>query len=83
MAKAIEQQDIDRFEEIQQDIMVLLDEALDIVKASGDRSVIERAKSYWYAHIEGNVITERYGGSMHNMNDTREDLVNLLEEEEY
>lgn len=82
MAQIVEQDDINRFEEIQQEIMILLDEAFDIVRATGSHQMIEQAKSYWYAHVEGNVMSERYRGSMHNMNDTAEQLRDSLEEEE-
>ncbi len=63
---------IQRFESIMEEIAGLNDEALEIVREVFNKNSREyqAAKSYWYAHIEGNSIGEKYNGSMETMQDT-------------
>ncbi len=75
--------DIEEFESIQGQIKDLAQQALDIVKRSGDRMAYERARSYWYPHIIGNLgeeFGEGYSGSMTNMDDTLKELRMVTDE---
>lgn len=65
---------IDRLEEIRDEMLNLLEEAIDIVKSNANRSTYDRAKSYWYAHIEGNLSGGKYNGSMTNIDETIEEM---------
>jgi hypothetical protein len=69
-----------RLQEIRQEIETLADEALAIVKKSGKRIEVERARSYWHAHIICALTNESQylGGSMC----TLEDAISALEEDE-
>ena len=61
-----------RFEEIIVEIKELLEEAIDLVP---EGSALERAKSYWHAHISVALDYDHdyMGGSMCNMQDTLEE----------
>lgn len=72
--EGLESIDVDRFEEIMDEIKELAREALMIAK---DGKEGERAKAYWYAHIVGAVDKENsgyMGGSMIDMAATLEAL---------
>lgn len=68
-----------RFEEIIGEIKELLEEAIDLVP---DGSALERAKSYWHAHISVALDHDHdyMGGSMWCMQDTLEELDDYEEE---
>lgn len=66
-----------RFEEIMGEMQNLLHEAMEIVQHSGREDTYSRARSYWYAHIEGAIDKESsqfMGGSMYDMASTLEEL---------
>ncbi len=69
-------EDRERFEEIIYDIGDLVEEAISLLS---DSRMIDRAKSYWYAHIKTalNDDHEFVGRSMCNMQDTLEELIDL------
>jgi len=45
-------EDVERLEDIRAEMMDLLDEAKNIIRQSGNKSVYERAKAYWIGHID-------------------------------
>ena len=76
--------DIDRLYGIQDEISDLVKEARDIVRnADGYGRIYERAKSYWIPHIITALSNDHdyLGGSMCTLEDTIEELKELLEEE--
>ena len=59
-----------RFNEIRGEIAALIDEALHLLPEGFER---QRAKSYWYGHIQGALggqFNHCMGGSMVNMEDS-------------
>lgn len=77
-------QSIRRFAQVMDEMKQLNREALDIVRDVGTSQDVLRARSYWYAHIEGAVDkqnSEFLGGSMMDMNETFEDLQESKEDE--
>jgi endonuclease/exonuclease/phosphatase family metal-dependent hydrolase len=59
--------DLDRLEEIKDEMWRLNDEAMDILRGSTEE---DRARSYWYAHIQGALDKENsqyMGGSMYDL----------------
>jgi len=67
--------DINRLEEIQNEMLKLIDEAEDILQNEGDIT-FERARSYWIAHIKTALTSEHdyVGGSMFTMESTIKEL---------
>lgn len=45
------QEDVERLREIKNEIQERVDEALEIVRRSGNKLEYDRAKSYWHPHI--------------------------------
>jgi hypothetical protein len=68
--------DVERLEEIKDEIKELVEEAIGIVRSSGTRTTYETARTYWYAHILGALDKDHefLGGSMTTMEDTIEDV---------
>ncbi|MBX3045090.1 MAG: hypothetical protein KIT33_15950 [Candidatus Kapabacteria bacterium] len=60
---------VERLTEIKEQILELLEEAKDILPKGMTK---ERAKSYWYVHIQTAILNEHeyLGGSMVTMDDT-------------
>jgi len=76
------QEDVNRFEEIMNEIMRLCDEAMTIVRQSGNSTAYEQAKAYWKGHIHqavGNEDNEYVGKATFSMNDTLEKLQSDVE----
>jgi len=76
--------DIDRLYEISDEINDLVKEARDIVR-NAHEGIYARAKAYWIPEIRMALSGEHgyLGGSMCSLEDTIEELKDLLEEEEY
>ena len=72
----------ERILEISEEIRDLLQEAMDLVRSEGTDFDRERARSYWYGHIQIALGGEHgyMGRSMCSMADTAEEL--MVEEEE-
>lgn len=75
--------DHDRLKEIREEMMNLLDEATTLIRQTGDRFVLERAKAYWIGSIdqglgEGNYVDTYY----HTMKKTIDELDPGDEEDE-
>lgn len=81
--KAITEYDIDRLEEIKEELLTLMDEAKHLVR-SGENLTYERARSYWIPHVIMALTKEHeyLGGSMVTMEDTIEELKEQLGPEE-
>jgi membrane-associated HD superfamily phosphohydrolase len=62
---------VERFEEIMDEIQSLVEEAFTIVRQSGNRTLVARAESYWYPTIARSV---RGNATMFDMNSTLESL---------
>jgi hypothetical protein len=63
---------VERLQEIQEEMLALLDEAKDILRRSDNKFLYEQARSYWLAHIK-TALTNNHdylGGSMVTMEDT-------------
>lgn len=69
-------EDVDRLEEIREEIMELMDEAKKIVAGSKNRGAVGRADAYWIPHIEIALGGEHgyMDRSMCSMQDTIEEL---------
>lgn len=67
----------ERILEITEEIRELLQEAMDLVRSEGTDFDRERARSYWYGHIQIALGGDHgyVGGSMCSMTDTAEDLM--------
>jgi len=78
----VKEEDIDRLSEIRDEMLDLVEEAKGIMSSIED-IVGDRAKSYWIPQlIMGLTTNHNYlGGSMCTMEDTIEELKELLEEE--
>jgi len=73
---AIEQDDVERFEEIMEEIEDLVDEAYQIARMAESMMIAKRAEAYWKAQILGTV---RGRGSMTPMSDTLDELKEEVE----
>jgi hypothetical protein len=71
----MKREDIDRLEEIRDEIKELLDEATGILRRGGGITY-ERARSYWLAHIRTALDKDHdyLGGSMVTMQNTIDEL---------
>lgn len=78
----IDHDDIDRLCAIQEEMLELLNEAGDIIRQSDENIHWDRAKAYWYAHVQIALSNNHdyLGGSMHNMQDTISYLEASLDE---
>lgn len=65
------QMDINRFEELMEEVKDRVEEAFALLPDDNDSSIRARAKAYWYEQIMG-IVDGR--GSMHTMDDTRKEL---------
>ena len=74
--------DINRFQEIQDEIDSLTDEALSIIKLNCSKKEYESAKAYWHPQIKKVIRddTEWLGGSMHSMEKSLEALNKAYDE---
>ncbi len=74
----------ERILEISEEIRELLQEAMDLVRSEGTDFDRERARSYWYGHIQIALGGEHgyMGRSMCSMTDTAEELMADEEPEE-
>lgn len=68
-----------RLEMLEGDMKDVLREMYNVLRDTGDREILDTARSYWLAHIDG-AMTGR--GSMVSLKDTLEDLMDLADEEE-
>jgi hypothetical protein len=75
--------DVERLNEIKEEIKELLSEAHGIVRCSEDYMALRRAESYWYAHIRIALDDESefVGRSMVSMQSTIDELT--VENDEY
>jgi hypothetical protein len=73
----ISRESVDRLREIQEEIGELLEEALRIVKSSGDKFQIARSKSYWHPHIQ--MALSDYHSYVGKDGATLEGTINALE----
>lgn len=75
--------DINRLEEIKEEMLELLDEA-DRLLSGAEGMVYDRAKAYWIPHIKMALTKEHdyLGGSMETLEDTIEELREPDAEEE-
>lgn len=64
------QDDINRMQEIRDEIEELAGEALRILRANGEKFAVERAKAYWYGHIMGALGDTDYIDCMATMQQT-------------
>ena len=73
-------EDQQRFEEIISEIGDLMEEAINIIP----ENLVERAKSYWYAHIMCALSNnhEFIGSSLNHMQDTLDDWMEQEDEDE-
>jgi hypothetical protein len=73
VAKAV----TDRLHEIKEEIKSLANEALSLVRRSGNRLEYDRSKCYWHPHVVMAVTNDHdyIGGSMASL----EDVINALE----
>ena len=71
----METEDLERLEEIRDEMKELLNEAARILR-KGDDAAYERARVYWLAHIRTALDKEHdyLGGSMITMQDTIDEL---------
>lgn len=74
----------ERILEITEEIRELLQEAMDLVRSEGTDFDRERARSYWYGHIQIALGGDHgyMGRSMCSMTDTAEELMEEEEPEE-
>ena len=74
----------ERILEISEEIRDLLQEAMDLVRSEGTDFDRERARSYWYGHIQIALGGDHgyMGSSMCSMTDTAEELMADEEPEE-
>ena len=74
----------ERILEISEEIRDLLQEAMDLVRSEGTDFDRERARSYWYGHIQIALGGDHgyMGRSMCSMSDTAEELMADEEHEE-
>jgi len=74
-------EDQQRLSEIINDINDLMGEAIELIP----ENMVERAKSYWYAHIMCAVSDDHefLGGSMHHMQDCLDEWMEQEEEDDY
>lgn len=56
----LDKEDYDRLVDIRVEMMDLLEEAKNIIRMSGNRSVYERAKSYWIGHVDAGLGEGNY-----------------------
>ena len=79
----VPKEDINRLEEIKEELLELIEEAQRIV-SGGDEMTYQRAKSYWIPHVIMALTKEHewLGGSMETMEDTIEELKEQLQERE-
>lgn len=74
---------VERLEDIRNEIGCLNDEALDLTRTASKilhvNRLYEAAKAYWHAHVEGNIIGEKYPGSMENLPDTIQEILDNME----
>ena len=72
--------DLNRFEEIREEIMELVEEAIGLVPDHAE----PRARAYWYAHIITSITNDHcyMGGSMCSMRDTSDEWEDYDEEED-
>lgn len=56
----LDKEDHIRLEEIRSEMMDLLEESMNIIRMSGNRSVYERAKSYWIGAIDAGLGEGQY-----------------------
>ena len=72
MCEDIENEDVKTLKEIQAKMLELLEEAEYMVRITGDRKILDRAKAYWIPHIKMSLLndTEYLGKSMVTMEDT-------------
>jgi hypothetical protein len=68
--------DVERMEEIKEEIKELLDESRFILKNADNRMTYERASSYWLAHIVTSLDNDHdyLGGSMCTLQDSIDEL---------
>lgn len=80
---SINRSDLERLRELQMNILDALEEASNIIRMS-DRSIYERAKSYWLAHAKMAITKEHeyMGGSMVDMDDTIRELEDMADGDE-
>ena len=80
IAKQLSREDLDRLEEIYDELVLLLREADDIVK---DTSQYD----YWSAHVPGNMFAEEFGDAGRGGGDYMKEVIEILrgeaEEDEY
>lgn len=74
----------ERILEITEEIRELLQEAMDLVRSEGTDFDRERARSYWYGHIQIALGGEHgyMGRSMCSMEDTANELMEEIEDED-
>ena len=72
--------DLNRFEEIREEIAELIEEAINLVPPHAE----PRARAYWYATMTMNVSNDHcyMGGAGHSMEDTYAEWDDVEEEEE-
>lgn len=80
---SISRKNLDRLDEIKDEMLELLEEAADIVKDSGSFER-QRMKSNWYARVKIALVNEHeyVGGSMCSMEDTIEALEGVVSDED-
>ncbi len=77
-----EDEDFTRLKEIHRKMTELIDEAEYLVRITGDRHILDRAKSYWIPHIKTALLddTEYVGRSMVTMEDTISEIKKFKEQ---
>lgn len=70
--------EVERLKEIKDTMLELLDEAIVIVRHSGDRFQYDRAKAYWHPHIQMALSDDHM--YMGNDGATLDDAINSLED---
>lgn len=67
-----ENEDVKKLKEIQAKMLELLENAEYLVRITGNRKILDRAKAYWVPHIKMALLndTEYLGKSMVTMEDT-------------